>query len=111
MVADMGGFAHPSERAFADLLDSYGIRWRYEPHTFVLRSDEHGNPTCAFTPDFHLPDFDTYVEITTLRQPLVTRKHRKLRMLAESHPDVEVKLLYRRDVERLSRKYRLGHAA
>ena len=45
------------------------------------------------------------------RQPLVTRKHRKVRRLAERHPDVKVKLLYRRDVERLARKYGLAAAA
>jgi hypothetical protein len=104
-------FAHPSEREVAALFDSYGISWRYEPTTFVLERDTDGNPTCAFTPDFYLPDFDTYVELTMLRQPLVTRKHRKIRMLAEQRPDVRVKILYRRDLERLGAKYGLADAA
>ena len=104
-------FAHPSEQALSELLDSYGIRWDYEPRTFVLETDDVGNPTCAFTPDFYLPDFDTYVELTTLRQPLVTRKHRKVRLLAEKYPDVRLKLLHRRDVERLGHKYGLASAA
>ncbi len=104
-------FAHPSERALAELLDFYGIAWEYEPRTFVLGADPDGNLTSAFTPDFYLPAFDTYVELTTLRQPLVTRKHRKIRRLAEVHPDVTVKILYRRDVERLARKYGLAAAA
>ena len=89
----------------------YGIAWEYEPRTFVLGADPDGNLTSAFTPDFYLPEFDTYVELTTLRQPLVTPKHRKLRRLAEMHPDVTVKILYRRDVERLARKYGLAAAA
>ena len=47
-----------------------------------------------------------------LRQPLVTRKHRKLRMLALSQrPDVAVKMLYRRDIERLGAKYGLAATA
>lgn len=104
-------FAHPSERELAALFDSYGIVWQYEPTTFVLSTDDVGNPTAAFTPDFYLPAFDTYVEVTTLRQPLVTRKHRKIRMLAEQRPDVRVKILYRRDVERLGAKYGLAEAA
>jgi hypoxanthine phosphoribosyltransferase len=104
-------FAHPSERELAALLDSYGITWQYEPTTFVLSADDDGNPTAAFTPDFYLPDFDTFVEVTTLRQPLVTRKHRKIRMLAEQRPDVRVKILYRKDVERLGAKYGLAEAA
>lgn len=104
----MADFAHPSERELALLLDSYGVRWEYEPTTFVLEVDERGNPASAFTPDFYLPDFDTYVEVTTMRQPLVTRKHRKIRKLAELRPDVRVKMLYRRDIMRLDAKYRLA---
>ena len=107
----MPHFAHPSERDVASLLSSYGIRWEYEPTTFVLASDDFGNPTSAFTPDFHLPDFDLYLEVTTVRQPHVTRKHRKIRMLSETHPDVRVVLLNRRDIERLSAKYGLADAA
>ncbi|MDG2026522.1 MAG: hypothetical protein P8J50_05395 [Acidimicrobiales bacterium] len=107
----MTDFAHPSERELAALFDSYGIEWDYEPTTFVLERDDLGNPTCAFTPDFYLPGFDTYVEVTTLRQPLVTRKHRKLRMLSEQQPDVRVKILYRKDLERLGAKYGLADAA
>jgi len=104
-------FAHPSERAIADLFDSYGIRWEYEPTTFVLETNDAGDPTCAFTPDFYLSDFDTYVEVTTLRQSLVTRKHRKIRMLGVQRPDISVRLLCRRDVERLGLKYGLSNAA
>ncbi|MEM8706088.1 MAG: hypothetical protein AAGE98_06490 [Actinomycetota bacterium] len=104
-------FAHESEAQFAQLLDGYGIRWEYEPTTFVLDQDDDGQPIEAFTPDFHLTDFDTYVELTTMRQPLVTKKNRKVRRLAETHPDVRIKLLYRRDLERLEAKYRLADAA
>ena len=107
----MSRFAHPAERALAELLDFYGVAWEYEPRTFVLEADDDGNPVSAFTPDFYLPAFDTYVELTMLRQPLVTRKHRKVRRLGELYPDVRVKLLYRRDVERLARKYGLAAAA
>lgn len=104
-------FAHPSEREIANLFDGYGIRWEYEPTTFILETDEHGLPTCAFTPDFYLCDFDTYVEVTTRRQSLITGKHRKIRLLMHQRPDVTVKLLCRRDVERLGDKYGLAHAA
>ena len=107
----MADFAHESERQFADLLDAYGIRWDYEPTTFVLEVDAAGNTVEAFTPDFYLCDFGTYVELTTLRQPLVTKKNRKVRRLLETHPDVAIKLLYRKDIERLAAKYRLADAA
>jgi len=104
-------FAHDSERELAALLDSYGVRWEYEPTTFVLDTDDEGQLRSAFTPDFYLPDFDTYVEVTTMRQSLVTTKHRKIRRLGETHPDVRVKLLYRRDLQQLDAKYRLADAA
>ena len=104
-------FAHPSEQAFASLLDSYGIRWEYEPRMFVLERDASGNTARGFTPDFYLPDFDTYVELTTLRQSLVNRKKQKLRLLAENYPGISVKLLYRRDMEWIGRKYGFRLAA
>ena len=107
----MSEFAHRSEAQLASLLDAYGIRWEYEPTTFVLESDDDGNTLEAFTPDFYLVDFDTYVEVTMMRQPLVTRKNRKVRKLALTHPEVRIKLLYRRDIERLGLKYALADAA
>ena len=100
-------FAHPSEAELASVLDFYQIRWLYEPKTFPLRHDDIGRPIESFTPDFYLPDFDLYLELTTLKQSLVTRKNRKLRRLRELYPDVNVKLLYRRDFLNLARKFGL----
>lgn len=101
----MSGFAHPSEQRFAHLLDFYRLRWEYEPHTFPVTWDADGNVSASFTPDFWLPDLGLYVELTTLRQSLVTRKNRKLRRFRELYPDRSVRLLYRGDLERLVTKY------
>lgn len=100
-------FAHNSERQFAKLLDFYDIAWEYEPRTFVLEHDRDGNPAQAFTPDFYLPAYDLFIEITTLNQKLVTKKNRKARRLRELHPDVRIKVLYQRDYLRLLVKYGL----
>ena len=100
-------FAHNAERQFARLLDFYGVRWDYEPHTFVLERGADGAPTSAFAPDFFLPDHGRYIEVTTLNQKLVTRKHRKLRRLRELHPHVDVTLLYQRDYLALLVRYGL----
>jgi len=100
-------FAHNSERQFAKLLDFYGIEWQYEPRTFELEHDRAGNPVQAFTPDFFLPAYDLYIEITTLNQKLVTKKNRKARRLRELHPDVQIKVLYQRDYLHLLVKYGL----
>jgi hypothetical protein len=93
------------------VLDYYDVAWEYEPRTFVLEEDEGGRVTEAFTPDFYLPDQDLYVEITAMKQSLVTRKNRKLRKLRERYPDVKVKLFYRRDLERLAQHFHLDLAS
>ncbi len=98
-------FAHPAEREFARLLSFYGIRWTYEPTTFAIEWTAAGQPCGSFCPDFYLPDHDQYVELTTMRQPLVTRKNRKLRQLRALYPNVRIKLLYKRDLERLRLAY------
>src|SRR5215216_5629206 len=97
-------FAHPSEREFARILDFYRVTWQYEPRSFVL-DERDGRVVEMFTPDFYLPDLDLYVELTTMRQRLVTRKNRKLRRLQERYPEVNVRLLYKRDYYELLAKY------
>ena len=104
-------FANEAERECAKVLDFYGVPWEYEPHTFVLEEDEDGRIVEAFTPDFFLPEQNLYLEITVMKQRLVTRKNRKLRKLRERYPDVNVKLFYKRDIERLAQRYRLDLAS
>jgi len=100
-------FAHNSERQFAKLLDFYGIEWEYEPRTFAIDTDAEGNTLRAFSPDFYLPAYDLYIEITTLSQKLVTKKNRKVRRLQELYPGVRVRILYQRDYVNLLVKYGL----
>jgi hypothetical protein len=104
-------FANEAERECARILDFHGIPWEYEPRTFTLETDAEGRVTEAFTPDFYLPEQDLYLEVTTMKQSLVTRKNRKVRRLRERHPEVRVKLFYRRDVEALAEKYELDESA
>jgi hypothetical protein len=73
----------------------------------VLERDRLGRPVQAFTPDFYLPAYDLFIEITTLNQKLVTKKNRKARRLRELYPEVEVKVLYQRDYLHLLVKYGL----
>ena len=104
-------FANEAERECAKVLDFYGVPWEYEPHTFVLEETEDGSIAEAFTPDFFLPEQNLYLEITVMKQRLVTRKNRKLRKLRERYPEVRVKLFYKRDIERLAQRYRLDLAS
>ena len=107
LLSDTVGFAHASERQFARLLDFYQIVWRYEPTSFDLAWDREGNAIQRFTPDFYLPAYDLYIEITTLNQRLVTKKNRKVRMLRERYPEVSCKIFYQRDYLSLVMKYGL----
>ncbi|MDQ6691928.1 MAG: hypoxanthine phosphoribosyltransferase [Candidatus Dormibacteraeota bacterium] len=94
------GFVHPSEQEFARFLDYYRIRWVYEPTSFPIGWVE-GRVSEMFTPDFFLPEYNMYVELTTMKQSLVTPKNRKVRMVHELYPDVNVRLLYQKDYQQL----------
>jgi hypothetical protein len=111
LQSDVIGFAHASERQFAQLLDFYGIGWAYEPTSFDIEWNAAGVVTRRFTPDFYLPAFDLYIEITTLNQNLVTKKNRKVRLLRERYPEVRCKVFYQRDYLSLVTKYGLEDAS
>jgi hypothetical protein len=100
-------FAHPSEEAFARILDYYGIEWEYEPRTFPLEWDENKQVLEAFAPDFYLPQQDLFVELTTLRPQLSSHKNRKIRRLKELYPEINIKLFKRREMHSMMVKYGL----
>jgi len=100
-------FVHPAEAEFAAFLDFYRIRWVYEPTTFPLRWRD-GHVAEMFRPDFYLPEQDLYVELTTMRQSLVTRKNRKVRKLRQVYPNVNIVLLYRKDYHELLSRFGYG---
>lgn len=111
LKSDVTRFAHASERQFARLLDFYAIAWEYEPTSFDIDWDAEGRVTQRFTPDFFLPEFDLYIEITTLNQKLVTKKNRKVRRLRERYPEITCKIFYQRDYLSLVTKYDLEDAS
>jgi hypothetical protein len=100
-------FVHPVEEVFARILDFYGIQWKYEPRTFPLVWDDSGNVVEAFAPDFYLPEQNLYVELTTLRPKLTTKKNRKLRRLKELYPEVNVKMFKRRELRNMMIRFGL----
>ncbi|MDQ3410624.1 MAG: hypoxanthine phosphoribosyltransferase [Chloroflexota bacterium] len=100
-------FAHPAEVEFARLLDFYRVAWHYEPTSFPLGWDGD-RVTEMFTPDFYLPEQDLYVELTTMKQSLIQRKHRKLRRIREVYPEINIVLLTRRDYYELLARFGYG---
>jgi hypothetical protein len=104
-------FSHPSEEMLANLLDFYRIPWEYEPRSFALQWDKDGRVTDAFTPDFYLSDLDLYVELTTMKQSLVTKKNRKVKLLRAIYPHINIQVFYQRDFQDLVFKYGLKTVA
>lgn len=101
-------FVHPSEKIFANLLDFYRIAWEYEPKSFPIQWDKNGKVTEAFTPDFYLPEFDLYLELTTMKQAHVTKKNRKIKLVKQLYPDINVQVFYQKDFENLIFKHGLS---
>lgn len=101
-------FSHPSEEIFANLLDFYRVAWEYEPRSFPVQWNQDGKVLEAFTPDFYLPEFDLYVELTTMKQSLVTKKNRKVKLLRAIYPQLNIQVFYQKDVENLIFKYGLA---
>lgn len=101
-------FANPSEEIFANLLDFYRIAWEYEPRSFPIQWDKEGRVLEAFTPDFYLPEFDLYVELTTMKQAHVTRKNRKVKLLRAMYPHINIQVFYQKDFRNLIFKYGLA---
>ena len=94
-----------SEIEFARLLDHYELEWRYEPRTFPVEWDDEGRVTLAFSPDFYLPRFNLYLELTTMNQKYVSLKNRKLKQLKSLYPDVNVRIVYKRDFQAMMERF------
>ena len=98
-------FKHPAEEEFARILDMYGIDWEYEPRTFPVQWDAEGNVVMAFSPDFYLSKFDTYIEITTMDQKYVTTKNKKVKRLRELYPGININIVYKKDFHSLLKRF------
>ena len=85
-------FAHYSEKLFSEHLDLFDIKWIYEPRSFPLRWGS-GAIKMMFTPDFFLPEYDTYIEITTMDQKLISKKQKKIKKARKLYPQQSKKLI------------------
>ncbi len=110
-LAPRDQFAHPSEKAFARLLNLYGFAWSYEPVEFPLEWNDKGETVRAFRPDFYLPERRLFIELTVLEQRLVTKKNKKVRDFRTLYPEVELLVVYQRDFVALLQQHGLGTLA
>jgi hypothetical protein len=109
-VSGLSLLKNQAEIDFARLLDMYHIDWKYEPKTFPIEWDAQGNVTSAFSPDFYLTKFDTYIELTTMNQKYVTEKNKKVKKLRELYPGTHIKVVYRKDFRTLVERFNLNGA-
>jgi cytidylate kinase len=107
-VCNVSIMKNQSEAEFARILDMYHIDWIYEPKTFPVEWDAGGHVISAFSPDFYLPKFDTYIELTTMNQKYVTAKNRKVKRLKELYPGINIKLVYKKDFSSLVERFNLS---
>lgn len=98
-------FKHPSEEEFAKILDMNHIEWQYEPRTFPIKTDAEGNITQAFAPDFYLPKFDTFIELTTMNQKYVAEKKKKVQLLKKLYPGTNINIVFKKDFNTLVNRF------
>ncbi len=79
------------ELKYAEYLDKQGIKWLYEPKAFDL-----GNTT--YTPDFYLPESDTYVEIKGFWRKISINKFLAFRLF---YPDIKINILIKKDLKQM----------
>ena len=107
-LSDVPILKNQAEAEFAKILDMYQIDWKYEPKTFPIEWDAEGNITSAFSPDFYLTKFDTYIELTTMNQKYVTEKNKKVKKLRELYPGTNIKVVYKKDFHSLIERFNMG---
>ena len=100
-------FKNDTEEEFAQILNLYNIEWLYEPTTFPVEWDDEGNVTMAISPDFYLPHFQLYLELTTMEQKYVTKKNKKMKRVRELYPGTNIRIVYKRDFQELVERLRL----
>lgn len=100
-------FKNETEEEFARILSMYNIEWIYEPKTFPVEWDAEGNVTMAISPDFYLPRFNLYLELTTMDQRYVTKKNKKMRLVRELYPGTNIRIVYKKDFNELVDRLKL----
>lgn len=83
------------EANYARLQNYLGVKWIHQPKTFQLRLQK-------YTPDFYLPESDTYVEIKNF---LSEYSHNRDRQFRELYPELKLILLLKSDYLVLQKKY------
>lgn len=83
------------EANIARLFNYLGVKWLYQPKTFDLGSQN-------YTPDFYLPNYNTYIEVKNFLWRYSKIRDRKFRKV---YPNIKLILLLKKNYLKLEKKY------
>ncbi len=84
------------EYLLAKYYDLNNILYVYEPKAFELKLNNEKQTT--YTPDFYLPDIDEYIEVKGYWRGDAKEKFEKF---LETYPEINIKILYEKDLQDL----------
>jgi hypothetical protein len=92
-------FVTPEEERFERMLRKHSIPWEYESHLITFALDPKiGVADAGFNPDFYLPEWDIYVELTGGGAASMRKKRSKIRRAVDLYPYLRIRLLDEGDV-------------
>lgn len=83
------------EANYARILNLGNIKWIHQPKRFRLRSQN-------YTPDFYLPESNTYIEIKNFLSDYSSRRDREFR---ELYPNEKLIMILKDEYKELEKKY------
>src|SRR3989344_337431 len=83
------------EANFARILNLLKIKWIFQPKTFNLETQK-------YTPDFYLPDKNTYIEIKNFLSVYSAKRDREFRKL---YPSIKLELILKLDYLKLQEQF------
>lgn len=98
-------FTSSAHGRFARALSQNGIAWLYKPRTFSIDWDAEGNLRDSITPDFYLPDYQQYLELTTPGEHCIAVTAKRLRMLRRLHHELDLRLIVGENYPAIIRRF------
>lgn len=71
------------------------VKWEYTPYSFDIGGQ-------MYTPDFYLPETDTYIEVKNFWGEYSRIRDEKFR---KTHPDINLKVILKEEYLELEQKY------
>lgn len=94
-ISDSIHFYSRWEANVARLYTYLGIKWKYAPRSFDIGGQ-------MYTPDFYLPETDTYIEVKNFWGTYSRIRDEKFR---RAHPAVRLEVILKNDYLELEQKY------